>query len=147
MSPENRTTTDFKIKHNTDLFYQETDDLIKNAMKKEQIKNQATTVLAIQTQINKLKFDMEKEEKNAIRRKEKQLELAELEYAKEQILLKNKVAEENAKKEKLDMVERQKETFEEVRTAKKIMKQEDEKRVKENLYDHISEKKLREQIQ
>ena len=106
MSPDNKTTNDFKIKHNTDLFYQDTDDLIKNAMKREQIKNQATSVLAIQSQINKLKYEMEKEEKNAIRRKEKQIELAELEYAKEQILLKNKIAEEQAKREKQENVER-----------------------------------------
>ena len=100
----------------------------------------------IEGQIKKLKFDMEKEEKNAIRRKEKEIELAELEYAKEQILLKNKIAEEQARKEKKDTVERQLEFFEETRTAKKLKREEEDKRTKENLYDHLGEKKLREQL-
>ena len=49
---------------------------------------------------------MEKEEKKAIKTKEKLTELQELEYAKEQILLKNKVAEEQAKREKEIAIER-----------------------------------------
>lgn len=50
---------------------------------------------------------MEKEEKKAIVKKEKDEELQELEFAKEQILMKNKIAEEKAQKEKQDNIERQ----------------------------------------
>lgn len=67
----------------------------------------------MQLTLNKLKFEMEREEKVALREREKQDEIDYLQYQKEQMLVAAQLEEEKKKQEKEEFVKRQQEWIEE----------------------------------
>lgn len=80
-SPENR--NDFKSELNAELYKKETEELIMSHEKKLQLDQQKHNLTTIQMSINKMKFDMEREEKQVVKALEKQAELRYLEFLKE----------------------------------------------------------------
>ena len=80
MSPELRTTKDQISQLNQELFTKETENLIKSAAKFDKIKNQKLSLLSISNTINKMKFEMEREEKEALKKMTQQEEKEYIEY-------------------------------------------------------------------
>ena len=61
------TKTEFKSELNAELFKKETEELIMSQEKKLQMDIQKHNLAAIQMSINKMKFDMEREEKQMLK--------------------------------------------------------------------------------
>lgn len=74
------TQNDFKNDVNTEIFKQETVNLVQSADKKNQLKTQKLNLMNIQLTIKKMKFEMEREEKLAMKEQEKKEELDHLEF-------------------------------------------------------------------
>ena len=67
MSPGGQTDTDQKKYVDAEIFYQETQDLVNSANDKLAIKANEQNVMSLESQIKKLRFDLEREEKQAIK--------------------------------------------------------------------------------
>ena len=136
-SPDSK--NDFKSELNAELYRKETEELIQSQEKKLQLDLQKHNLVGIQMSINKIRFDMEREEKLAIKSVEQIEQKRDLEFQKEQMEKDRLLAEEREKKEREDFLQRQKELVEEQARLKEIKKSEEQKLIQESI-DHDFEK-------
>ncbi|CDW84443.1 UNKNOWN [Stylonychia lemnae] len=140
---QRNTQQDFKNELNNLIHQQETENLQQSAEKKNQLYSQRLSLAQVQLNIKKMKFEMEREEKQALKEREKQEEQEYLNFQREQMLAEAKLQDERKQKEKEDFIRRQQEMIEENRKAKEYKKQEEDRLTRDN-YDFEVEKQFKE---
>eukprot|EP00347_Sterkiella_histriomuscorum_P010050 403338878 len=142
-----QTQKDFKSDLNTQIYHQETQNLLESAEKKQQLKMQKMSLTQVQLTLNKLKFEMEREEKVAMKVVEKQEEISEIQFQKEQQLMFAQLQEEKKKKEKEDFLIRQQEWIDEQKSVKTFKKQEEQRLLLADTYDFEREQQFKREIE